>query len=178
MKRARNCEGSGPGEKPTAASPRRVMGVEKEPEGRGAGRRAAGAPSRARQKLSERPGPSGEPAGRGGAPWSRGPAKSVFRKLGKRTSAELSLVQPPQLAFVVLGYWHGRSDEDECVSLHVGLVGYNGANRILLSIFRAARMSVGFSRVLTYYIMFLKNSYLFLKLKNRWSLKACFIASG
>lgn len=67
-------------------------------------------------------------------------------------------MQPPQLAFVVLGYWQRRADEDECVSLHVGLVGYNGANRILLSIFRAARMSVGFSRVLTYYIMFLKNS--------------------
>ncbi|KAI5186218.1 Ap-4 Complex Subunit Mu-1 [Manis pentadactyla] len=33
-----------------------------------------------------------------------------------------------------------RSDEDECVILHVSLVGYNRANRILLSIFPAARM--------------------------------------
>lgn len=65
-------------------------------------------------------------------------------------------MQPPQLAFVVLRYWQGRSDEDECVILHVSLVGYNGPNRILLSIFRAAWMSMGFSRVLTYYIMFLK----------------------
>lgn len=80
-------------------------------------------------------------------PWSLEPAESFFPKLGKRTSAELSLVQPPQLAFVVLRYWQSRSDEDECVILHVSLVGYNGANRILLSIFRAARMSMGFSRV-------------------------------
>lgn len=56
-------------------------------------------------------------------------------------------MQPPQLAFVVLWYWQSRSDEDECVILHVSLVGYNGANRILLSIFLAARMSMGVSRV-------------------------------
>lgn len=37
--------GGGKGEKPTAAS-RRVMGVEKDPEGRGAGGRAAGLPAR------------------------------------------------------------------------------------------------------------------------------------
>lgn len=37
-------------------------------------------------------------------------------------------MQPLQLAFVVLRYWQSRSDEDECVILHVGLVGYNGAD--------------------------------------------------
>ena len=42
-------------------------------------------------------------------------------------------MQPPQLAFVVLRYWQGRSDGEEWVLLHVSLLGYNGANRILLS---------------------------------------------
>lgn len=131
------------------------MGVEKEQ--REGAREAGGRGSQPGQTKAERAARAERRAGgTRRVPWSLGPARSVFRKLGKRTSAELSLVQPPQLAFVVLGYWHGRSGEDECVSLHVGLVGHNGANRILLSIFRAARMSVGFSGVLTYDIMFFK----------------------
>jgi hypothetical protein len=46
--RSPDCEGRGLSENPTTASPRRVMGVEKDPEGRGAGEaggRAAGLPA-------------------------------------------------------------------------------------------------------------------------------------
>lgn len=66
--------------------------MERDPEGRVPGRRAAGAPSRARQKLSERRGaeqPAGSDAEGPRGLW--GPAESFFPKLGERTSAELSL---------------------------------------------------------------------------------------
>lgn len=113
------------------------MGVEKDPEERGAGE-AGGRGSRPRQTKADVAAPSGVagPAGCGGSPWSLGPAESGLRPRGKPTSAELiSLVHPPQLAFVVLWFWQRRSDEDECVILHVSWLGYNGANRILLCIF-------------------------------------------
>lgn len=63
-------------------------------------------------------------------------------------------MQPPQLAFVVLRYWQGRSDGEECVLLHVSLVGYNGANRILLSRFPSRSDESGVFQSLTYYIIF------------------------
>lgn len=114
--------------------------MEKDPEGRGAGEagcRGGGRPGlRACQTKAERAAPS-PAAGRAasGVPPVPAAAESCFRKPGKRTSAELSLVQPPQVAFVVLWCWQRRSDQAECVILHVSLGGYNGANRILLSIF-------------------------------------------
>lgn len=119
----------------------RVMGVEEDPGGERNGSR------RARQSRALA-GPNAQGA-RGS--WAR---SELLRRLAKRTSAELSLVQPPQLAFVVLRYWQGRSDGEECVLLHVSLVGYNGANRILLSRFPSRSDESGVFQSLTYYIIF------------------------
>lgn len=95
------------------------------------------------------PGQTKPSAGRAGCAGCRGPrARSeLLRRLGKRTSAELSLVQPPQLAFVVLRYWQGRSDGEECVILHVSLVGTMELITFCFLVFQAPRMSLGFSRV-------------------------------
>lgn len=76
-----------------------------------------------------------------------GAFEELLSEAGKANKCSVKPVQTSQLAFVVLWYWQRRSDEDECVILHVSLARYNGASRILLSIFRAAGMSMGLSRV-------------------------------
>lgn len=84
------------------------MGVEKDPERRGAGRRAARAPvlgSQPGQTKAARAAPSGA-AGLMGctrSPWFPGPSKSFFPKLGKRTSAELSLCRLLNLPLLFFG---------------------------------------------------------------------------
>lgn len=113
----------------------------------GCGERSGGKGScRARQSRAR----AGRDAQGAGGPRAR---SELLRRLGKRTSAELSLVQPPQLAFVVLRYWQGRSDGEECVILHVSLVGYNGTHRILLSRFPSPSDESGVFQSLTYYII-------------------------
>ena len=107
----------------------------------GCGERSGGkGSSRARQSRAR----AGRDAQGAGGPRAR---SELLRRLGKRTSAELSLVQPPQLAFVVLRYWQGRSDGEECVILHVSLVGTMELLTFCFLVFQAPRMSLGFSRV-------------------------------
>lgn len=103
LKRARNCEGSGLGEEPTTASHRRVMGVEKDPEGKGAGEAGGRRSQPGQTKLSELRGALQRARRDVEGPLGLWGLQSVFRRLVKRTSAELSFVQPPQLAFVFFG---------------------------------------------------------------------------